>query len=69
MFQTRTGPPHLNHVAHRIAKAKKRRRIAEELLLPAAMDTVRQVLDQSGTDKLKTRPLSNDTIGRRIEEC
>ena len=44
----------------------KAHRIAEELLLRAAMD--RQVIDQSAADKLKTRPLSNDTIGRRIEE-
>ncbi|XP_028666310.1 protein FAM200A-like [Erpetoichthys calabaricus] len=42
--------------------------IAEDLILPAAMDMVREVLDQSAADKLKTIPLLNDTISRRIEE-
>ncbi|KAL1277291.1 hypothetical protein QQF64_023964 [Cirrhinus molitorella] len=32
------------------------------------MDMVREVLDQSAADKLKTIPLSNDTICRRIED-
>ncbi|XP_062860404.1 protein FAM200B-like [Trichomycterus rosablanca] len=54
--------------SHRIAKAKKPHTIAEELILPAAMDMVREVLDQSAADKLKTIPLSNDTIARRIED-
>jgi len=31
------------------------------------MDMVREMLDQSAADKLKTIPLSNDTIARRIE--
>ena len=57
-----------HHVAHRIAKAKKPHTIAEEILLPAAIDMVRQVIDQPAAGKLKTIPLSNDTIGRRIEE-
>lgn len=55
-------------VAHRIAKAKKPHTVAEELILPAAMDMVREVLDQSAADKLITIPLSNDTIARRIED-
>lgn len=55
-------------VAHRIAKLKKPHTIAEDLIFPAAMDMVREVLDQSTTDKLKTIPLSNDTINRRIED-
>lgn len=56
------------HIAHRIAKAKKPHTIAKELILPAAMDMVREVLDQLAVDKLKTIPLSNDTIARRIED-
>lgn len=56
------------HVAHRIAKAKKPHTIAEELILPAAMDMVREVLDQSAAERLKTIPLSNGTIARRIED-
>ncbi|XP_053316382.1 uncharacterized protein LOC128484089 [Spea bombifrons] len=47
------------HVAHRIA---------EDLILPAAIDMAREVLDQSSADKLKTIPLSNDTIRRTIQE-
>ncbi|XP_049323296.1 protein FAM200B-like [Astyanax mexicanus] len=56
------------HVAFRIAKAKKPHTIAEELILPAAMDMVREVLDGAAADKLKTIPLSNDTIARRIKD-
>lgn len=55
-------------VAHRIAKAKKPHTIAEELILPAATDMVREVLGQSAADRLKTILLSNDTIARRIED-
>ena len=57
-----------SYVTYRIAKTKKPHTRGEELLLPAAMDKVRQVIDQSAADKLKTIPLSNDTIGRRIEK-
>ena len=68
MFQ-RTATRASYHVAHRIAKAKKPSTIAEpSTIIPAAMDMVRQVIDQSAADKLKTIPLSNDTIGRCIEE-
>lgn len=56
------------HVAHRIAKAKKPHTIAEELILPAPMDMVREVMGQSAADKLKTIPLSNDTIAQRIHD-
>uniref|UniRef100_A0A8C5LN94 SCAN domain-containing protein 3 n=1 Tax=Leptobrachium leishanense TaxID=445787 RepID=A0A8C5LN94_9ANUR len=56
------------HVAHRIAKCKKAHTIAEDLILPAAIDMAREVLDQSAVDKLKTIPLSNDTICRRIQD-
>ncbi|KAI4802929.1 hypothetical protein KUCAC02_006496, partial [Chaenocephalus aceratus] len=55
-------------VAQRIAKSKKPHTIAEDLILPAAIDMVRELLDQSAADKLKTIPLSNDTISRRIED-
>ncbi|KAJ4939220.1 hypothetical protein JOQ06_028676 [Pogonophryne albipinna] len=53
-------------VAQRIAKSKKPPTIAEDLILPAAIDMVRELLDQSA--KLKTIPLSNDTISKRIED-
>uniref|UniRef100_A0A8C5LWZ0 Uncharacterized protein n=1 Tax=Leptobrachium leishanense TaxID=445787 RepID=A0A8C5LWZ0_9ANUR len=56
------------HVAYRIAKCKKAHTIAEDLLLPAAIDMAREVLDQSAVDKLMTIPLSNDPICRRIQD-
>lgn len=56
------------HVAHRIAKVKKPHTIAEELILPAAVDMVREMVDEATANKLKTIPLSNDTISRRIED-
>lgn len=53
-------------VAHRIAQSKKTHTIAEELHLPAAIDMVSIMLDETSADKLKAIPLSNDTIARRI---
>ena len=53
-----------DQVAHRIAELKKSHAIAEDLILPAAMDMVREVLDQCAADKLKTRSMSDDTISR-----
>ncbi|KAJ7993895.1 hypothetical protein DPEC_G00259440 [Dallia pectoralis] len=32
------------------------------------MDMVRELMDQSAKDKLKTIPLSNDTVARRIQD-
>lgn len=52
-------------MAHHIARLKKRH-IAEDLILRAVKDMVSEVLDQSTADKLKTIPLSNDTISRQI---
>lgn len=56
------------HVAHRIAKAKKPHTIAEDLILPAAVDMVREMVNEATANKLKTIPLSNDTISKRIED-
>ncbi|XP_051989866.1 SCAN domain-containing protein 3-like [Xyrauchen texanus] len=50
-----------------VAKAKKPFTIAEDLLLPAAVVLAETMLDKNAADKLKTVPLSNDTVSRRIE--
>nr|CAI5847896.1 unnamed protein product [Callosobruchus analis] len=55
-------------VALRIAKSKKPYSVAEDLVKPCLIDVCCEVLGQSAADKMKTLPLSNDTIGRRICE-
>ena len=55
-------------VAYRIAKCKKPHTIAEELVLPAALDMVSTMIGESVAQKLKVVPLSNNTICRRIEK-
>ncbi len=55
-------------VDKRTKEGPKPQHVVEELILPAAADVVREVLDQSTADKLKTIPLSNDIISRRVEE-
>ena len=49
-------------VAHRIAKCKKSRTIAEELILPAAIDLVSTMIGDSAAQELITVPLSNNTF-------
>ena len=53
-------------VAHRIAKCKKPHTIAEELILPAAIDLASTMIGEEAAEKLKLVPLSNDTMCRRI---
>ena len=53
---------------YRIAKCKKQYIIAEELVLPAALDLVSTMIGASVAQKLKALPLSNSTICRRIDE-
>ncbi|XP_064412766.1 protein FAM200B-like [Latimeria chalumnae] len=53
-------------VANRIVKCKKAHTVAEELILPSAIDMCTELLGESAAKKLKTIPLSNDTIRRRI---
>ena len=55
-------------VAYRIAKCKKPHTIAEELVLPAALDLVSTMIKESVAQKLKVVPLSNNIICRRIEK-
>lgn len=53
-------------VAYRVAQCKKPHTVAEELILPCAMDMVSTMIDDSAASKLRAIPLSNNTIGRRI---
>jgi hypothetical protein len=54
-------------VAHRIAKCKKPHTIAEELILPAAVDMANIMIGESAGKLLSKVPLSNNTISRRIQ--
>ncbi|XP_063786065.1 protein FAM200A-like [Pseudophryne corroboree] len=54
-------------VAHRIAMCKKPHTIAEELILPAAVDMVNILVGESAGKLLSKVPLSNNTISRRIQ--
>ncbi|XP_046145958.1 SCAN domain-containing protein 3-like [Osmia bicornis bicornis] len=54
-------------VAYRIAKCKKPHTIAEELILPAAVDMVTIMVGESAGKMLLKVPLSNNTISRRIQ--
>ena len=47
---------------------KKLHTIAEELVLPAALDLVSTIIGESAAQKLKAVPLSNNTISRRIDK-
>ncbi|KAJ8394211.1 hypothetical protein AAFF_G00047940 [Aldrovandia affinis] len=51
-----------------VAKAKKPYSVAEELILPAAVKLAERMADKKAADAIKTVPLSNDTVCRRIDE-
>ncbi|XP_077763998.1 protein FAM200A [Canis aureus] len=53
-------------VAYRVAKEKLAHTAAEKIILPACMDMVRTIFDDKSADKLRTIPLSDNTISRRI---
>ena len=53
-------------VADRIAKCKKPYSIAEEIILPAAIDLASTMIREGAAEKLKLVPLSHDTVCRRI---
>ncbi|XP_004372019.1 zinc finger MYM-type protein 6 [Trichechus manatus latirostris] len=55
-------------IAFQIAASKKPFSIAEELIKPYLVEMCSEVLGSSAGDKMKTIPLSNNTIGHRIEE-
>ena len=53
-------------MAHRIVKCKKPHTIAEELILPAAVDLVISMIGEGAAEKLKMLRLSDDAMYRRI---
>ena len=55
-------------VAYRITKCKKLHTIAEEFVLPAALDLVSTIIGESAAQTLKAVPPSNTTISRRIDK-
>jgi hypothetical protein len=54
-------------VAHRIGKCMKPHTIAEELILPAALDMVNIMIGESAGKLLSKVPLSNNTIRSRMQ--
>ncbi|XP_056645807.1 protein FAM200A-like [Diorhabda sublineata] len=55
-------------IAYRVAKAGKPHTIAENLVLPAALDMVEIMVNKQEANKLKNIPLSDNTISRRIND-
>ncbi|XP_012385999.1 zinc finger MYM-type protein 6 isoform X2 [Dasypus novemcinctus] len=55
-------------IAFQIAASKKPFYCAEELIKPYLVEMCSEVLGSSAGDKMKTIPLSNNTIGHRIDE-
>ncbi|XP_006886492.1 PREDICTED: zinc finger MYM-type protein 6 [Elephantulus edwardii] len=55
-------------IAFQIATSKKPFSTAEELIKPYLVEMCSEVLGSSAGDKMKTIPLSDNTIGHRIEE-
>uniref|UniRef100_A0A8C4TH09 HAT C-terminal dimerisation domain-containing protein n=1 Tax=Erpetoichthys calabaricus TaxID=27687 RepID=A0A8C4TH09_ERPCA len=53
-------------VNEKALRAKKPHTIAETLIMPAAIDMCREMFGKALASKLKTIPISNDTIQRRI---
>jgi len=53
-------------VSYRIAKCKIPHTIAEQLILPAALDMVNIMVGESAGKLLSKVPLSNNTVSRRI---
>jgi hypothetical protein len=54
-------------VAHRITTCKKPNTIAEELIIPAAVDAVNIMIGEAAGKLLSKVPLSNNTISHRIQ--
>ena len=55
-------------VAYRIAKCKKSHTVVKELVVPAALDLASTMIGKSIAQKLKTVPLSNNTVCRGIDK-
>ncbi|GFY23203.1 protein FAM200A [Trichonephila clavipes] len=55
-------------VSYKIARCKKPHTIAEELILPAAIEIVEIMFGDNFAKELQSIPLSNDTVSRRIDD-
>ncbi|XP_026471061.1 SCAN domain-containing protein 3-like [Ctenocephalides felis] len=55
-------------VSYRIAKCKKPHSIGETLVLPAAIDIIAMMFGESYADQIKSIPLADNTVGRRISD-
>lgn len=55
-------------VAYRFAKCKKPHTVSETLILPAAVDIVSTMFRENLAKQLKSIPLSNDTVSRRVSD-
>jgi len=55
-------------VSHLIAKSGKNHTIGENLILPAAVEIVSCMFGEKEAKIIKTIPLSNDTVSRRIND-
>ncbi|GFU49299.1 protein FAM200A [Trichonephila clavipes] len=55
-------------VSYKKARRKKPHSMAEELILPAAIEIVETMFGDNFAKELQSIPLSNDTISRRIDD-
>ncbi|GFU56842.1 SCAN domain-containing protein 3 [Trichonephila clavipes] len=55
-------------VSYKIARCKKPHTIAEELILPTAIEIVETMFGDNFAKELQSIPLSNDTVSRRIDD-
>ncbi|GFX36934.1 protein FAM200B [Trichonephila clavipes] len=55
-------------VSYKIARCKKPHTIAEELILPAAIEIAETMFGDNFAKELQSIPLSNDTVSRRIDD-
>nr|XP_005998765.1 PREDICTED: protein FAM200B-like [Latimeria chalumnae] len=53
-------------VAYRAAKEKMAHTVAKKLIVPVSLDMVRTILDEKSAEKLRSIPLSDNTMSRRI---
>ncbi|GFU40053.1 zinc finger MYM-type protein 6 [Trichonephila clavipes] len=56
------------HTSFSYARCKKPHTIAEELILPAAIEIVETMFGDDFAKELQSIPLSNDTVSRRIDD-
>lgn len=55
-------------VSHLIAKSGKNHTIGENLIIPSAIEIVSCMFGEKQANKIKSIPLSNDTVSRRIND-